>query len=311
MQSELKRKQMLNQYFKSVEEYFEFYGLGFEGVEHRFVEFQSAGFELVGQVWVPKEYKATIIIVHGFLGHCGTFGKFIKFMLDNRFAVAAFDLPGHGLSSGEKTAIDDFEQYSLALKEFLKIIKEQMRGPYHIIGHSMGSAVVMDYMTNCKINLPIAYAQGSETTFNKVILAAPLVKCTLWKLCKIGYFIYRPFGKNIFRCFHNISSDKEYVKFLKYRDPLQAKSISMNWVNAMFKWEKKIKNICNIDKPVLVIQGTNDTTVAWKHNLKFIQSKFKNAEIEFVEHAQHEFFNEVKKYRDEVFAAIIEYFNSH
>lgn len=302
---------MINQHFKTVEEYLGFYGLGFENAEHRFVEFKSGSFDLVGQVWIPKEYKATVIIVHGFLGHCGTFGKFIKFMLDNHFAVAAFDLPGHGLSSGEKTAIDDFSQYSKSLQDFLKIVKEHLHGPFHIVGHSMGAAVVMDYMTNYKINLPIAYAQGSETTFNKVILAAPLVRCTLWNLSKLGWFIYNPFGKNIFRFFHNISSDKDYVKFLKHKDPLQAKSISMRWVKAMFKWEKKIAKVPKIGRQALMIQGTNDTTVAWRHNLKFIQLRFEKTEIELIENAQHEFFNEAKKYRDEVFSAIIEYFNSH
>ncbi|OQA00510.1 MAG: Phospholipase YtpA [Planctomycetes bacterium ADurb.Bin401] len=282
--------------FKTVEEYLGFYGLGFENVEHRFVEFQSGSFNLFGQFWIPKEYKATVIIVHGFMGHCGTFGKFIKFMLDNHFAVAAFDLPGHGLSSGEKTAIDDFSQYSRALEDFLKIVKEQVDEPFHIVGHSMGAAVMVDYIVYAKDNF-----------IDKIIFAAPLVRCTLWNLSKLGYIIYNPFGKNIFRIFHNISSDKDYVKFLKHKDPLQAKSISMKWVKAMFDWEKKISKVQKIGRQALVIQGTNDTTVAWRHNLKFIQSRFEKTEIELIENSQHEFFNEAKKYRDEVFGAIKEY----
>ena len=287
---------MFNKHFKTFEEYSKLYNLDFTGVDHRYFEFKSGGHNLIGQTFIPKEYRATLIIVHGFLQHSGTFGKFIKYMLDNRFAVAMFDLPGHGLSDGDQTVIDSFSQYSLALDGFCKIIKPQMHGPYNIIGHSMGSAVVMDYLT-CH----------PENLVDKIILAAPLVRCTLWTLSKIGCAIYSPFMKNIFRVFRNISSDKEYVRFVKHSDPLQAKFISLKWVKAMFEWDKKIAAAADINKPLLVIQGTKDTTVAWKYNLPFIMAKFKNTEIEFIENAQHEFFNEVPQYRDQAFSIIRDY----
>jgi alpha-beta hydrolase superfamily lysophospholipase len=286
---------MFNKHFNSFEEYSKLYNLDFNGVDHRYFEFKSDGHNLIGQTFVPKEYRATLIIVHGFLQHSGTFGKFIKYMLDNRFAIAMFDLPGHGLSDGDQTAIDNFSQYSLALEEFMEIIKPQLHGPYNIIGHSMGGAVVMDHLIQ------------SKNGFDKIILAAPLIRCTLWTLSKIGCMIYSPFMKNIFRVFRNISSDEEYVRFVKHSDPLQAKFISLKWVKAMFKWDKKIARVADINKPLLVIQGTDDTTVAWKYNLPFIMSKFKNADLEFIENAQHEFFNEVPQYREQVFSIIRDY----
>ncbi|MEN6385918.1 MAG: alpha/beta hydrolase [Phycisphaerales bacterium] len=298
---------MLNKNFKSFEEYSNFYGMDFAGVEHKYFEFKSGGFDLAGQLFVPQQYKATLVFIHGFMGHCGVYGKFFNFMLNSHYAIAAFDFPGHGLSTGEQTAIDDFQQYSKSIEDFLKVIKEQLHGPYHIIAHSMGGAVVMDYLMNHKMNLPIAYAQGSDIMFDKIILAAPLVRCTLWNISKIGYCIYSPFLKNIFRVFRNISSEKEYVDFLKYKDPLQSKIISMKWVAAMFEWEKKADKAGVFEKPILVIQGTKDTTVAWKYNLPFIQKKFKRAEIEFLYDAQHEFFNETKNIRNDVFSMIRDY----
>ncbi|MCE5340431.1 MAG: alpha/beta hydrolase [Planctomycetaceae bacterium] len=287
---------MFNKNFKTFEEYSQFYGLTFDGVEHQCFDFSAGGNKLVGQVFQPKEYRATVIIVHGYLVHCGTFGKFIKYMLDNHMAVAMFDLPGHGLSGGDRGVTSDFSQYTIALDEFLSIIKEKLHGPFHIVGHSTGGAIVMDYITG--------FGSGD---FDKVVLAAPLVRFKLWHLSKIGCAIYMPFMKHIFRLFRNISSDAQYVDFLKHRDHLQVKSISLRWVRAIFKWEKKISKMPVVNKPVFVVQGTNDTTVAWKYNLKFILAKFKNADIEFVENAQHEFFNEAKQYRDEVFELIRDY----
>jgi len=304
---------MVNKHFKTIEEYSEFYGLKFEGVEHTYFEFKAGGFDLAGQIFLPREYKATIILVHGYMGHCGVYGKFIKYMLDSHYALATFDLPGHGLSSGEQTAIDDFSQYSNALDEFFKVIKTQLHGSFHIVGHSMGCAVVMNHLIAKNGNLKKDFSTSVEMTksddFGKVILTAPLVQCTMWIPSKIGYAIYSPFLKNIFRVFRNISSDKEYVQFLKHRDPMQSKIISLKWVRAMFKWNKKFNDGNVINKPIFVVQGTNDKTVAWQHNLKFIHAKFKNAEIEFIENAQHELFNEAKQYRDEVFSLIREYLN--
>jgi alpha-beta hydrolase superfamily lysophospholipase len=287
---------MLNSNFNSFEEYSNFYALNFEGVEHKYFEFKSGDYKLTGQSYAPKDYKATLIFIHGFMGHCGVYSKFFNFMLNSRFAIASFDFPGHGLSTGEQTVIDDFAQYSQAIDDFIKIVKENLHGPYHIIAHSMGGAVVMDYLL---------FRNGNS--FDKIILAAPLVRCTMWNLSKIGYAIYSPFMKNIFRVFRNISSDKEYVRFMKYKDPLQSKIISMKWVAAMFAWEKKATKAAVFEKPILVIQGTKEGTVDWKYNLPFIQNKFKRAEIEFLYDAQHEFFNESKTIRDEVFSIIRDY----
>src|SRR4030043_464172 len=101
-----------NSCFDSIESYLEFYGLKIAVARHEFVPFESGGFELAGHIFRPKEYKATVFILHGYLNHCGLLSKLIKYLVEAGFAVAVYDLPGHGLSSGEPTAIDDFSQYT-------------------------------------------------------------------------------------------------------------------------------------------------------------------------------------------------------
>ena len=128
--------------------YFRHYGLDLidRNTEHLFGSFQNGSFTLAGHIFRPKEYKATVVILHGYLNHCGLLSKLIKYLIETGYAVAVCDLPGHGLSWGEPTAIDDFSQYSQALDDFMKIIKPQMHGPYHLIGHSTGAAIIMDYL---------------------------------------------------------------------------------------------------------------------------------------------------------------------
>jgi alpha-beta hydrolase superfamily lysophospholipase len=303
--------------FDSIENYLEFYDLKVAAAKHEFTPFKSNGFELAGHIFIPLEtgrlqrpspsgvsltgfrpadYKATVIILHGWLNHVGLLSKLIKHLTGAGFAVATYDLPGHGLSSGQPTAIDDFSQYRDSLNDFMKIIKPQLHGPYHAIGHSTGAAIVMDYLFT-----------GREKHFDKVILIAPLVRSQLWFLSKLGCKIYRLFAKNIFRFFRNVSSDKDFLRFVRYKDPLQAKKVSLNWVNAMFKWNQKIVDANIINRLVAVIQGTNDNIVSWKYNLEFIQSKFSRAEIKFIENARHELFNESAGIRKEVFSQISSY----
>jgi lysophospholipase len=282
-----------NRHFNSIENYLAFYGLNFAAAAQEFVQFKSNGFELAGHIFKPKEYKATVIILHGYLNHCGLLAKLIKYLVEAGFAVAVFDLPGHGLSSGEPTAIDNFTQYSDSLNDFLKTIKPTLHAPFHIIGHSTGAAVILEYLL-----------EGGDDCFDKVILTAPLERTDFWVLEKIGFSISRLFTGFLPRVFRKVTSDEEFLKFVKYKDPLQAKKISLKWVAAMFKWDHRISNAKVSSRLVLVIQGLKDNIINWRHNIRFIQSKFTRTEVELIENCRHELFNESEKIRQEVFSQI-------
>jgi alpha-beta hydrolase superfamily lysophospholipase len=309
----------INSHFDSIESYLKFYGLDIAAAGHEFVQFKSNSFELAGHIFIPletdrsqrpsgvedsssltgfkpKTYKATVIIIHGYLNHCGLLAKLIKYLVEAGFAVAVFDLPGHGLSSGQPTAIDDFSQYSDSLNDFVKIIRPKLNGPYHVIGHSTGAAIILEYLL-----------EGGGDGFDKVILAAPLERTDWWLLEKIGFSISRYFSRFVPRVFRKVSSDKDFLRFVQYQDPLQAKKISLSWVEAMFKWDQRIANAKTSARPILVIQGLKDNIINWRHNIRFIQSKFKNTEVELIENCRHELFNESEKIRKEVFSQIRNY----
>lgn len=91
-------------YSDSVTGYFKYYGLDFDSsaVEHIFGTFESGTMTLAGHIFKPKKYKAAVFVVHGYFGHCGQLNLIIKYLLDAGYAAATFDLPGHGLSGGER-----------------------------------------------------------------------------------------------------------------------------------------------------------------------------------------------------------------
>lgn len=290
------------EYPDSVVEYFKFYGLDFEGndVEHIFGTFESGELTLVGHIYKPAEYKATVVAAHGYFDHCGQLKHLVKYLLEEGYAVAAFDLPGHGLSSGERGSIDDFAQYSQALIDFADKTKGQLNGPYHFVGHSTGAAAVLDYLLYNK-----------DAVFDRVVLAAPLIHYAAWEQSKIGYNEKIRFVKSVPRVFRKNSSDAEFLDFIKNSDRLQTRTIPLKWVRALHDWNEKIADLPTCEKSVKIIQGTKDTTVDWRFNIKFLQTKFNNAEVRLIENANHELFNESADIRNEVFSQISDYLKTN
>ncbi|MHC4292311.1 MAG: alpha/beta hydrolase, partial [Planctomycetota bacterium] len=128
--------------------YFAHYGLDCEGpnTQHLFGSFESAGFTLAANLYKPTQYQATVILLHGYLNHTGQFKNLIPFLLENQYAVAVFDLPGHGLSSGRQAEIDSFDQYITSTQDFIQIIKDRLDGPFHAVGFSTGAAILIEML---------------------------------------------------------------------------------------------------------------------------------------------------------------------
>jgi alpha-beta hydrolase superfamily lysophospholipase len=278
--------------------YFNHYNLnlGGERVEHIFGTFESEDISLAGHIYKPARYKATVILMHGYFDHCGQLSHLVGYLLEAGYAVAAFDLPGHGLSAGERGEIDDFCQYSRAMIDFTDTVKKQLDGPYHFIGHSTGAAAILDYLL-----------VNDGTIFDRIVLTAPLVHCAGWEQSKISYNEKIQFVKSVPRIFRKNSSDATFLDFIKNKDPLQARTIPLNWVRALHKWNGKISGLPGCERNIKIIQGTSDETIDWQFNIKFLQEKFKNIEVILIKNANHELFNETAKIRKEVFSQITSY----
>ncbi len=289
-----------SEYPDSIIDYFKFYGLDFDSnnVEHIFGTFESGEFTLVGHIYKPQKYRATVFVLHGYFDHCGQLNHLIEYLLKAGYAVAAFDLPGLGLSSGRRAAIDNFSQYSRALIDFTDKVRPQLKGPYHFVGHSTGAAAVLDYLL-C--------SNSNDTIFDRVVLIAPLIHCTSWEKSKLGYNKKIRFIKSIPRIFCKNSSNADFLDFVKNKDPLQNRTMPLKWVRALHKWNEKIDDLPASEKSVKIIQGTSDKTVDWRFNIKFIQEKFKDVEVSLIENANHELFNESANMRKEVFSQINHY----
>lgn len=285
-------------YSNSTTDYFKFYSLDLadDNIDHIFGSFKSQDQVLVAHIFKPKEYKATVFALHGYFNHSGQLNYLIKDLIKQGYAVASYDMQGHGLSTGQKAAIDDFSQYSQTLLDFINLTSPHLKGPYHFIGHSTGAVAVLDYLLT-----------GEANIFDKLILISPLVHCVAWEETKISYRHKIPLITSVPRVFRQSSSDRGYLNFVRHRDPLQFKKVPLKWVNALHQWNEKIAEIKYCNRSIKVIQGKKDTIVDFKFNIKFLQEKFADIDITLIDNGRHELLNESPEIRKKVFSYISHY----
>ena len=279
-------------YSQLIIEYFSYYGFQYDNVEHVFGTFKFRDYSLAAHIFLPSTYNSAVLLMHGYLDHTGLLSSTIKHLLSKGYLVAAYDMPGHGVSSGEPSGIDSFPTYTNIMEEFIGILKKNFNIPINIIGHSTGGAVTIDYMLS-----------RDSAEIEKVVLIAPLVHSYLWNVSVYSYPFLSGFAKRVPRVFRISSSDKEFVRFNRL-DPLQQWTVPLGWLKALTDWNKSIYRYNPNEKKMLVLQGMNDTVVDWKYNMKLIKNKFPNSEIMYFKSGNHHLLNEAAEIRSEVFKVI-------
>ncbi len=279
----------------SIANYFNFYGINFYGARHFFGYFTSLSRRISAHVFVPKTPKGALFLLHGYLDHSGTLKPLIHAALSRGFCVAVYDLPGHGLSSGERGAINDFSEYVKTLEDFVAVCSPWLSRPYHLVGHSTGCAIAFEYMQ-----------QKQEEIFEKIVFLAPLVRNANWRLSKLGIAVGRLFAKTIPRQHRDNSSDAQFLAFVR-NDPLQGKRLSIKFLDALHAWEKRAQRYPPVAGSVLLIQGTGDGIVDWQYNLAFLRAKIKGVIVELIDDAKHQLVNESEVIRTKVLDMIFDY----
>lgn len=266
---------------------------------HRFGGLLLGGYRIATHYWAPAAPRGTLVLLHGYYDHVGIYGKAIRFALENQLAVVAFDLPGHGLSGGERVAIDRFDSYADVLAALLEQLAGQLPGPYYALGQSTGAAVLLNHLWRYP---------AQAASFARIALCSPLLLPCGWRMGRVAYSLLRPFVSSVVRSRSVNSHDATFLRFIASEDPLQDKRLSLQWVGAMKAWDAQFRAFAPLPRPLLVVQGSGDKTVAWRYNLQHIQQQLPNAQIALVEGAGHQLVNESDDYRQQVFLHIHRYF---
>lgn len=276
----------------------------FSGVRHGFGKVDTDKYTIATHYWLPEQPRATLWVVHGYYDHVGIYDHVIRFALNEGYAVLAFDLPGHGLSSGDRAAIDSFDDYGDVLAALISATESFLPRPWLALGQSTGCAVLLNYMWR------FALVDESVERFEKLVLCAPLVLPRGWRGFYMGRFLYallKHFIRRLKRGEARSSHDASFNQFIMHQDCLQATHLSIRWVGAMKDWNTQFRQFAPLQKPLLIVQGTGDMTVDWRYNLPLIQQKLPQAHVHFIADAGHQLVNESDFYRAQVFDVIQRY----
>lgn len=281
--------------------YLDHYGLRFASggkpIHHSLGAFEGGGERLVAQYFAPPAPRGTIFLLHGYLDHAGIYRHPIEWCLGRGCAAFVFDLPGHGLSSGEMGGVDNFERYCDALFQALALAAgQQLPRPWFAVGQSTGAAVLMDSILHHRL---------METhALEGVGLLAPLVRILRHHRSRLAYLVSGWFVDGTPRLFAESSHDREFLGFLRHKDELQSSRIPRSWIGAMFDYGNRFTGAAPNPAPLTIIQGTGDDTVDWKFNLPAIRAKFPAAKEVLIPGARHHLVNESPEFRDPVFRAL-------
>ena len=279
----------------AIAHYFAYYGLAFEGAHHWFGTFDAGDQTLAAHLFIPEMPRGTCFLLHGYLDHSGTFKNVIAACLQENFAVAIYDLPGHGLSTGERAAIGDFSEYVTTFQDFIAIGADHLPPPFHLIGHSMGCAIAYEYMVHTN---PIP--------FEEIVFLAPLVRNAGWRWSVWGYRLAKPFVDSLPRMHRNTSSDPAFLAFIQ-QDPLQGQRLPIRFLDALYAWNRRIQEYESLAKPVLIVQGTDDAIVDWEYNIGFLKKNIRGTRVVLIQKGKHQLANEHLSLRQRIFQTIFSY----
>ena len=292
--------------------YAQYYGLNFSELDPALRDsranigtFTSGHYELVCQHIVPATCppRKTAFILHGYFDHSGLYRHLIRHLLLQDIAVVIFDLPGHGLSSGETASINSFQEYSESFVRCLKLAgQQQLADPWLAIGQSTGAALIIEAL--------LAERLQQSHALQDTILLAPLLRPRHWSRSRILFSLSKLFLASTPRKFSKNSHDVEFLEFLESKDELQSRLLPRNWVQAMIDYINRFEEMPSQDTPLHVIQGKGDGTVEWETNIPKILEKFSGSEVHWIEEAGHHLVNESTPYRERVFTLIDEIIGS-
>ncbi|WP_096201781.1 alpha/beta hydrolase [Bacillus sp. FJAT-45350] len=276
--------------------YLNYYGFETKHLTHQFDVVECKGKLISVQSFRPDNPKAVALVLHGYLDHTGSLRSMINYLTERQYHVISYDMPGHGLSSGERASIEDFSEYSNTLKIICEKYLASTTQPAYVVAHSTSGGIVLQN------------ASELSETIEKIVLVAPLVRCHCWRIAKMGISLLKPFIHEVKRLYTPNSYNQQYLQFTRH-DPLQYNKLPIKWVDSMIQWKKEtMMQLPTCDKEVFVIQGDKDKTVDWKYNLQFINRKFPNSYIEIVKGGKHQLLNEKEDIQKNILRKIDAYF---
>lgn len=242
---------------------------------------------------VPRSPRGTVLLVHGFMDHSGLFSAAARHLGNGGWAVAAPDLPGHGLSGGDRGNIASFSRYGQALKAVLDTLEGLgAPRPWVAVGHSTGGSALLSLVSS------------GESRIARAALVAPLVRINSASWVRAGLPLVELAVDGIDRATKRRSTHDSAWHARMASDPLELRRIPLGWVRAALAWEARVDSIQPGRTLWLLVQGDGDAVVDGPAGRALLERRIPNLRVVVVPGGLHHLLNEAPPWRNPTWSAI-------
>ncbi len=246
---------------------------------------------LYGRSWNPAAHlNASIVLVHGYAEHSGRYDELGRYLSRHGYALHTYDQRGAGRSDGKRGRIHRFGLLVSDLKTFVESLPND-DAPVFIMGHSLGGAVVLEYL--------IRYAPNQ---FGGIIASSPALRIvtpfpssTAQMIARIAPLV--PFIPTLPLDRTGLSRDQSVVEEAATDDGNFLGRIPLGTAGQMISAGPKIlARASQIKLPSLIFTGTADRIVDPKGSFElFAQIGSSDKTLAIYEGLYHETFREPEK----------------
>lgn len=273
--------------------------------------------------WMPdsENVAAVIQIVHGMAEYADRYEEFAAFLTERNFVVTGEDHLGHGKSvpeGGTKGYFCEQDPATVVVRDvhrLKKITQELYPGvPYFIVGHSMGSFILRNYICRYGTGIDGAVILGTGMQPDGLLRIAKMLAALQGVfqgqrhvsrfLDKVAFGSYNKHIKEPAAAFDWLSRDeKKVAEYIADEDC--GFVFTVNGFQTLFELifrAKKKENLAKIPKtlPVLVASGEEDPVGSYGKGVKkayqcLLDAGLTNMELKLYPHDRHELLNELDR----------------
>ncbi|HIZ73709.1 MAG TPA: lysophospholipase [Candidatus Mediterraneibacter stercoravium] len=283
--------------------------------------------------WKPEgKVRAVLQISHGMVEYVRRYDEFAKYLCDRGYYVVGNDHLGHGKSVQSKSEYGFFnEKYGNAcvlgdmhtLRQ--RTMKKYPNVPYFMLGHSMGSTLLRQYIQMYGNGLSGVILMGVVADHTKAAIVFGKRLCRIMAVFRGWHYRSRLVDDMVMGSFNKkfkpartradwITSDQEHLDAY-VSDPLCSFMFTVNAYYSMFAgmlFMRKKESIYMIPKglPVLFASGTDDPVGDFGKGVRKIYEQYRTAGIQDVtlrlySGDRHELLNETD--RQQVYQDLLEW----
>lgn len=276
-----------------------------------------------GMKWIPDKDKPVCIlqIIHGMAEYIERYDDFADFMAEKGILVVGEDHLGHGKSVGENGTYGYFCERDAATvvvrdsHRLKKMTQEKYPGvPYIIMGHSMGSFILRNYLCRYGTGIQGAIIIGTGMQPKRVLIMGKITTA-IQKIFLGSKHIAKMVDTITFGSYNKMIAQRrteldwltkdEKVVDAYIEDPLCGFTFTVNGFQTIFELVSRLGKKENLEKmpkelPVIFLSGDKDPVGDFGKGVKkayqsFIDVGMKNVQMKLYKDDRHEIINETDR----------------